>query len=401
MPASVNHLKSAERKLLEQGRGQTTERQAVWSFHNPVDVTFGAGCIARLGDLLAGRRYALATYAEPYFAELTDRIAGLAGPPVAVLDNIVPNPDFVSLATACARFDAATARPEVIVALGGGSVIDTAKAVAASDGDFARVQAFLERGEGPASLGATPIIALPTTAGTGSEVTAWATLWDTQAGKKHSLAHPSLYPTHALVDPELTLAAPRALTLATGLDALSHALESIWNINANPVSGNFAVAAASEILAVLPDLAADLGNRDLRARMSRAALMAGLAFSNTKTALAHSLSYPITLKHGVPHGLACSFSLPLVMRCAIGADPDCDQTLARIFGADLDAGAARLTAFLERLGVSPDPTAYGLADDEFAALIDQAFAGERGKNFIGRHERVDSAGGGSPLAHAG
>ena len=94
--------------------------------------------------------------------------------------------------------------------------------------------------------------------------------------------------------------------------------------------------------------------------MARAALFAGLAFSNTKTALAHSVSYPITLKYGIPHGLACSFSLPMVMASVLGADEDCDHSLQRIFGDDLDAGVDRLENFLVNLGVSTAPGDDGL-----------------------------------------
>jgi len=110
----------------------------------------------------------------------------------------------------------------------------------------------------------------------------------------------------AIVDPELTLRMPQSLTISTGLDALSHALESIWNRNINPVSIEFAIAAAHEVLATLPAVITDPRNLDLRTRMAQAALFAGLAFSNTKTALAHSISYPITLDYGVPHGIAWS-----------------------------------------------------------------------------------------------
>ena len=122
-------------------------------------------------------------------------------------------------------------------------------------------------------------------------------------------------------------------------------------------------------------------------RISRAALLAGLAMSNTKTALAHSLSYPITLDHGVPHGLACSFSLPLVMRAAIGQDTDCDAALARIFGSDLEAGAMRLANFLVSLEVSTSPLDYGVEEAEWREIAKDAFAGARGRNYIGSQER--------------
>lgn len=366
----------------------------VWRYRHPVAVTFGAGCLSEAGNALAGRSYVLVTYGEPLFAKLADRLVGVAGPPLAIIDEIPPNPDFEALERCCAALAGLGARPQAIVALGGGSVIDAAKVLAAGAGGFAPVRRFLETGEtgeGSDALTWLPIVALPTTAGTGSEVTCWATVWDKRANRKHSLSRPWLYPEQALVDPELTYGLPPSLTVSTALDALSHALEAIWNRQANPVSSQLAVAAARDILEHLPVLMNDLGSADLRERLSRAALMAGLAFSNTQTALAHSLSYPITLRHGVPHGLACSFTLPLVMRGAIGEDRDCDAALAQIFGPDLSAGADRLADFLEGLGVSCDAASYGLTRAEFQDLIASAFEGERGRNFIGRRDRVLSA----------
>ncbi len=157
---------------------------------------------------------------------------------------------------------------------------------------------------------------------------------------------------------------------------------------ANPVSSNHAVFAAREIIDCLPHLADDLGNVELRTRMARASLFAGLAFSNTKTALAHSLSYFLTLHHGVVHGIACSFSLPAVMRSVIGVDAECDAALRRIFGADLARGADALAALLNRLGVATRATDYGVTRGEWIGAIDAALLGERGRNFIGEREAV-------------
>ena len=362
-----------------------------WSFHNPVRVTFGGGALSRISEVVEGRRYVLVTYGDPHFGEIAARIAAEAGEPLVVIDDVSPNPSFVSLAKSCAWLGSQAESPEAIVALGGGSVIDTAKVLSASSGDFERVRRYLVDHESEEALGSVPIIAIPTTAGTGSEVTCWASVWDTGAGRKYSLARPDLYPEHALVDPELTLGMPRMLTVSTALDALSHSLESIWNVNANPVSTNFAVLAATEILEVLPALATDLGSLVLRSRMATAALLAGLAFSNTRTALAHSLSYPMTLQYGLPHGLACSFSLPMLLRAVIGQDIECDEGLRRIFGQDLLAGVVRLTDFLTDLGVSVLAEDHGVPRDVFCDLIAAAYAGERGRNFIGPQDLVLAA----------
>ena len=363
----------------------------MWQFENPVRITFGSGSLGRLARLLGGRRYALVTYGDPHFSGLIERIAGIAGSPQVLLDGIKPNPDFRDFGALCRRFGEADGLPEVIVALGGGSALDAAKVLAAAGGDFAPVKRYLETRDGAAGFAPLPVIAIPTTAGTGSEVTCWATVWDSAAGKKYSLALPGLYPEQALIDPALMLSMPRTLTVSTGLDALSHALESIWNRNANPVSRSLAIAAAREMLETLPKLADNLDDLGLREAAARAALFAGLAFSNTKTALAHSLSYPITLRHKLPHGIACSFSLASVMRSVLGVDEACDEALKQIFGADLALGAERLEDFLRALGVSPRAADHGVAESELLSLLEEALLGERGQNFIGPRDRVLAA----------
>lgn len=363
----------------------------VWAYRNPVSIVFGDGSFSELGTLLGGRHYALVTYPDPFFSDLQKRLAELAGPPSLIIDDVAPNPDFGLLAEQTSRFGAPGQAPQAIVALGGGSVIDSAKVFAAANGDFAAVRRFLETRAGSESLGGTPIIAVPTTAGTGSEVTCWSTVWDSAGEVKHSLALARLYPEYAVVDPELMVTKPRHLTVSTGLDVLSHALESLWNKNANPVSMTFAVSAAREALKVLPLLVEDLANLELRARMARASLFAGLAFSNTKTAIAHSLSYPITLRHGVPHGIACSFTLPMIVRSLVGVDGLCGQGLSAIFDGGLSDSADRLDRFLAQLGVSTDPAAYGVSSSEWEALIASALDGERGQNFIGSRQSLMAA----------
>ena len=227
------------------------------------------------------------------------------------------------------------------------------------------------------------LIAIPTTAGTGSEVTPWATIWDQAAGQKYSLHQECTWPEAAVIDADLMISLPAGATLASGLDALSHALEAIWNVNRNPVSMSLAVQSARRTLATLPALMRDLHNPQLRSDMAEAALLAGLAFSNTKTALAHSLSYDITLQHGVPHGIACSFSLPLVLEMALGADAVTDAALLSIFDAMTPAIAVqRLQQFLRELGVATDPAHYGIAPADWQTMVNKAASGPRGRNFI-------------------
>lgn len=357
-----------------------------WQYHNPVAVHFGAGCVDGLPRILAGRRATLVTFPEAAGLGLTARLERLLGASlVAVIDRTQANPDVDGLADLYRDFWTRPDQGAILVAVGGGSVLDTAKAlmVGTADGSFEALIGLLATGKPFTPHRIKPLIAIPTTAGTGSEVTPWATIWDRSAGKKYSLHLRETWAEAALVDPALTLSLPAGPTLAAGLDALSHALESIWNVNANPVSDTHAVSAARAVLATLPALIGDLGNLELRRRMSLAALQAGLAFSNTKTALAHSISYDMTLQHGLPHGIACSFTLPLVLARALGADAGRDAVLARIFDRALPEAPARLTAFLEGLGVSTRFETYGVSEAQAAGMIEAALDGVRGRNFIG------------------
>ncbi|WP_343585285.1 iron-containing alcohol dehydrogenase PsrA [Herbaspirillum sp.] len=357
----------------------------MWNFHNPVAIHAGIGSLERLPALLAGRRALLVTFPDAAALGLEQDLADLLGPQLAGIENAVqPNPDVRWLSAMYERVWSEHADAECVIALGGGSVIDCAKAMLAATGSgrFDELLAHLRDGAPLEAKRTKALIAIPTTAGTGSEVTPWATIWDAAAGSKYSLHRDWTWPEAAIVDPQLMLSLPPGATLASGLDALSHALESIWNVNRNPVSSSLAAAAARAIVATLPPLMRQPRDPALRERMAVAALQAGLAFSNTKTALAHSLSYDITLHHGIAHGIACSFSLPHVMRLAFGRDAKVDALLLQIFdAAGEDDAVARLSGFLEGLGVSTDSARYGIADD-WDTLVQRALQGPRGRNFI-------------------
>ena len=358
------------------------------TYRNPVNVRFGVGILNELPELLRDRPAVVVSFPEAGETGLLQRIHAIVGKNICgVISDVEPNPSVSWIESHYADF---WKRYQgcVVVAIGGGSVIDTAKLLLTfpPSGSYTETLTELRAGRKPPVAHSLPLIAVPTTAGTGSEVTPWATLWDRSAcpPRKLSLHLDALWAESALVDPELTLTLPLSITRASALDALSHALESIWNVNANPVSDALAIEAAHGIITHLPAVLSDPKNIVHRTEIARSSLLAGLAFSNTKTALAHSISYAMTLRHGVSHGIASSFPLPLVWSLAKGISVERDAVLAKIFGSSETDGPGALQCFLESVGVNCDFSSYGADQREENEILRLALEGERGQNFIRR-----------------
>lgn len=359
-------------------------------YYNPVSITFGRSSLDVLRDIVGEKKAALVTFAGARRHGLIDRVQQLLGASlVHIEDSVQSNPDVTGLASMYKDFWTKCSSCHYILALGGGSVIDAAKVLMTGtpSQSFDELGHYLQSGREFQPKKVIPLIAIPTTSGTGSEVTAWATVWDKEQDTKYSLHLPHTWASHAVLDPELMLNVPAEVTLSAGLDALSHALESIWNINANPISDMYAVSAARNILEVLPQLMRDLTNVALRERMALASLQAGLAFSNTQTAIAHSISYDLTLEKGIPHGIACSFTLPMVLSHVQGLDEQRDAVLREVFGADLEAAVLLLEKFFADLGVQTKFAAYGYSRQDAERIIAKGFDGARGKNYVG-HDRA-------------
>lgn len=313
------------------------------AFHNPVRVRFGADALQALPAAVAGRRCVVVTTSGTAKRGTLGLIESKLGSLVAgAFTEVEANPTVASCTRAYEVI--APLRPELLIALGGGSALDTTKAVAAQ---LAHPSApgwlsdHLRRSVAVADAFAPPpMVAIPTTAGTGSEVTMWATIWDEQAAGKHSLSHPALYAEWALLDPALTRSLPAATTAASALDALSHAMESIWNRSANPISDAVATCAIRAIPGALRAALADPEDLAAREALMSASLLAGLAISNTRTALAHSISYPLTAELGLTHGIACSVTLPELLRDVAIARPQRGRLIMDALGARSHGEAA-------------------------------------------------------------
>lgn len=289
-------------------------------FQCPTKVVAGYSFDEALGNILGNLSWVLVTSKIWIERDIAQRVSARCSPPQKIVGNVKPNPilsDLIQLAKQLPPV-------EFIVALGGGSVLDTAKGISALNGmenGEELLLAHLKQGKTlPETMDAIPIIAIPTTSGTGSEVTPWGTIWGDD-GIKFSVNDQKLYPAYAVLDPELSLSMPHELTLTTALDALSHAMESVWNRRHTAISDALATQAILIIRSTLQTVLDYPENRFERECMQNAALLAGLAMGTTQTALAHSISYPFTSRFGVPHGLACSFSLAEIARYNSETDP--------------------------------------------------------------------------------
>jgi len=331
-----------------------------WSFYNPVNVIFGSGVIGNLSDHLPYQRMLLVTSSGFRHRGVVDKIiADLGSRIVYVLDNVSPNPDLIdidaqALELRVLNFDA-------IIALGGGSSIDTAKALSRLLSQPANMvlTAHFRDGLTFEAIEALPLVAIPTTAGTGAEVTPFGTVWDFEKKKKYSVTGKDLYPKFAILDPELSLGLPEEITISSGLDAVSHALESTWNHNASPVTLGLATKSLQLALRALPMLKVSPNDLAARSSMMQASLLAGLAISQTRTALAHSISYPLTTQYDLPHGIACSFSLPVLLSFNARVDDGRLADLAKAVGyGDCASFASALISLFHELEVSRFFTQY-------------------------------------------
>jgi len=304
--------------------------KSMWSFHLPTEVLFGNGVYGDMPLPAEEKVLVVSTSGSMERGTLTPVMERMADRSVELFTDVRPNPDLDGIDAAAA--DMRRLGIEAVLAVGGGSSIDTAKALARllPNPDLS-LSANLREGKAAKSP-PLPLTAVPTTSGTGSEVTPFATIWDRRDQVKRSVDGKDVFPLRAVVDPMLTLTLPRDQTIATGMDAISHAFESIWNSDCTPVSTYFAFSSLSLSLDSLARAAADGSDLEAREMMSEASLLAGMSISQTRTAVAHSMSYPITMEMGLDHGVACSLMLPELLRYNAVADDGRLQALSMGLG---------------------------------------------------------------------
>ena len=306
-----------------------------WQFTFPSRIQFGRGGLRRLGAAVKplGTRALLVGYRDA--APLADACRAAAksladaGLTVAEFFDVPAEPDTKTVAAGAQAARSCSA--DVIVGLGGGSVIDAAKGIALLAKQGGAVEEYCDTAASPRRIDdALPIVAIPTTAGTGAEVTQIAVFSQKEA--KLSLVGPPLRPRVALVDADLTLACPPAVTAACGADALAHAIESCMSRAAQPVATALAMHAVSLIVDHLPRAVAQPDDRDAREALSAAATLAGLALNESGVTMTHAIAHALGAIVGLPHGECVALATPLNLRYNLEASRPVYAQLARVCG---------------------------------------------------------------------
>lgn len=318
----------------------------LWEFNLPVKIVFGSGKRKELekyiseiggerGVLVCSHSFEKNGTAQRFVEHSGNRIK-------AVFSNIRPNPTTNNVNECVALLREVKA--DFAVALGGGSHMDCCKAACAIAKGHDVIESYHTGGKAISAAEAIPMIAFTTTSGTASEVTNISVLTDTAQNLKAPMNDEAMYPKIAIIDPELTLSVPPQITASTGLDVLSHAVESYWSTLNQPICSACSVYSAKLVFKYLERAYNHPDDLEAREKMAAASITAGVAFSHPRTTGSHACSFPLTNLYGVPHGEACAFTLDYFIK----------------FNADHADENGRIAAFAKQCGFN---SAYEMADE--------------------------------------
>jgi alcohol dehydrogenase len=351
-----------------------TKPVANWNY--PTTIRFGAGRIAELAAEAkkAGFKHPLIV-TDPFLAA-TAKVAEAAkslrdaGLPTAIFSAIQPNPVGANIEAGLQAFR--EGGHDSVIAFGGGSALDAGKVIAFMSGQTRPLWEFEDVGDWWTRAdadGVAPVIAVPTTAGTGSEVGRAGVVTQEETHTKKVIFHPKMMPVVTICDPALTVGMPRAITVGTGMDALSHCLEAYCAPSYHPMADGIAIEGVRLVKEALPIVARDPGNLAARADMMSAAAMGATAFQKGLGAM-HAMSHPVGSLHNTHHGMTNAVFMPYVLKFNRMAIDDRIVRLAAYLGLkrDFDAFLDWILLLRDELGVPPTLEGLGV-DDRNAALI--------------------------------
>jgi alcohol dehydrogenase len=353
---------------------------------------FGTGAIGKLPGIVAGTGADAVVVVTDATLATTPVIAavhaalGNAGIPVWLFSGVRPNPttdDLAAGADAVSEAAKAAAARVALLAVGGGSPIDAAKGIAIAAVNPQRGRDLDYRSKFPAP--ALPIVAVPTTAGTGAETNAFGVVTDPAVHRKFYVGHATCMPTATILDPELTVGLPPTGTAATGMDALTHALESYLSAHPNPWSDGIALQVIRMVTENLPRAYADGADLAARGQMLLAGNMAGVAMANTGLGIAHAIGHSLGGRWNIAHGVTLTMVLPSVLRFNRPARTGRLADIAFALGAgdshasderNADAAIDAITALAERVGLRSRVADFGISEADFAQIAADALDDE-------------------------
>jgi alcohol dehydrogenase class IV len=307
-------------------------------FYSPTRIIFGEGTLKRVGEEAnkLGERVLVVTgkSSSKKSGSLDEVVESLTSRNVKleVFDKVEPDPSIATVEEGAKV--AKKCNVDLLVGLGGGSAMDTAKAIALLMTNRGKLDNYF--GIDKVKQPALPVIAIPTTAGTGSEVTKYTVITDHKKMLKQLIGSPHITPKLAILDATVTVSMPASVTANTGMDALSHAIESYVCTQANPVSDILALEAIRLIAKALPEAISQPQNIEIRGKMLFASLIAGIALSSSGAGIIHGMGYSITLFYGAPHGLANALLMPQAMEFNLIANPVKFRNIAEAMGKKVE-----------------------------------------------------------------
>lgn len=296
-------------------------------YYLPTKIYFGSGISRQLPDILntKRKRIYLVTGKHIIKNKIFEKIKYFllkSRAKIEISSKISPNPNIAQIEKIKGLIK--NYKTDLVIAIGGGSVLDAAKSAAILANNKGALTDFLTKKRKLNKKG-IDFIAIPTTAGTGSEVTPWATIWG-EDKIKYSLSSPLMFPLAAICDPKLTLSMSPFLTACTGMDVLSQAIEAYWSVRSTPFSDIHAIQGMSLAINNLKKAVKRPKELFYREQMMLATLETGQAFSQTATTAVHSVSYPMTAFFNIPHGYACALTLSIFLKYNYGVtDKDCND----------------------------------------------------------------------------
>ncbi len=341
------------------------------AFQIPATVLTGGGCFDELGRVARplGKRALLVTGKRAMQAQgFVDRAKELLqaeGAACAVFGGVAHDPELEIVEAARRIFRKEGC--DLLIGLGGGSAIDAAKAVAGMAPSDKEARAFFD-GE-PLAATDVPLIAVPSTFGTGTEATRVSVLSDKARHLKRGIRHDTMLPRAAIVDPELGKAAPPALTAACGMDALTQAMESFLSRHAAEITRALSLQATRLLATHLPRAFRDGADMDARAGCADASLMAGMALHNARLGVVHGLAHPLGARYGLIHGEVCGTLLPLALR--FNRETDGYRRLRDVLGTDPADLAEKL---LREMNLPTDLRHVGIPESDFDLLVPEILA---------------------------